>query len=335
MLAYSFTSDHAIELRSVPDGRLLQRLSGHTEPATALAFSPDGQLLASACHGKRLIIWDLDSGAAVKRLDGLSVDSLRFAPDGQRLFGVMAKGERDKCLQVWDRNGKPLSEVFLQAKRLKKESSTGWLDFGPSFPKMNELSTISPSCSLVSVGDQGESLYWGYAGGARPSATDAYLFDASGRQFHHQILTDCRMIHDLVISPNDEVLAGTSFDGLCDLVDTQTGLNIRAFKGDEPFHRGECMALSQSGELLVLADQYRQVYAFASDLPPLLRRPLADLTEQNVAWLGESAARDDLTGGERHWLAFVQAQLRWKRRFDVGLAQSQQWIPAGDFDIEL
>ncbi|MGH9968429.1 MAG: WD40 repeat domain-containing protein [Pyrinomonadaceae bacterium] len=57
---------------------------GHTEEVTSVAFSPDGQYLLTSGHDGTARLWDIKTGAEVRRFlghDG-SVHRARFTPDG-------------------------------------------------------------------------------------------------------------------------------------------------------------------------------------------------------------------------------------------------------------
>jgi WD40 repeat protein len=64
-----------VRLWSLPDGRPLQILAGHTEPITCMAFSPDGQVLVSGGSDKTIRLWTRE----LVRLSGLPVGQLSAA----------------------------------------------------------------------------------------------------------------------------------------------------------------------------------------------------------------------------------------------------------------
>ena len=93
--------DKLVGVYDVTTGKLLRKLAGHTELETyAIAFSPDGKLLASAGTDKQILVWELRTGALRHRLanQALPVTALAFSPDS----ATLASGGGDKAVRLWD-----------------------------------------------------------------------------------------------------------------------------------------------------------------------------------------------------------------------------------------
>ncbi|MEH1872053.1 nSTAND1 domain-containing NTPase [Nostoc sp.] len=77
------------------------RLEGHADIVWGVAFSPDGQLLASGSRDQTVKIWRPD-GTLLQTLKGHTdaVSCISFSPDGQTL----ASASLDKTVQIWRKN---------------------------------------------------------------------------------------------------------------------------------------------------------------------------------------------------------------------------------------
>ncbi|PIG69509.1 G-protein beta WD-40 repeats containing protein, partial [Aspergillus arachidicola] len=78
----------------------LQTLEGHSDRVNSVAFSPDGQKIASGSKDKTIKLWDTKTGMELQTLKGHSspVESVAFSPDGQ----TIVSGSDDKTIKLWD-----------------------------------------------------------------------------------------------------------------------------------------------------------------------------------------------------------------------------------------
>ncbi len=86
---------------NLDSGLILWRLAGTTTGLIRdIAFSPDGQFLATADNTTTITIWDSKSGQARRKLRGHTrlISSLAFNPDGEKL----ASASWDSTVIVWD-----------------------------------------------------------------------------------------------------------------------------------------------------------------------------------------------------------------------------------------
>src|SRR5205814_130352 len=73
-------------------------LEGHPGPVAALAFSPDGETLASGGAGEVVRLWKPPADAGVLNGHAGAIQALAFSPDGRYL----ATGGADRVVHVWD-----------------------------------------------------------------------------------------------------------------------------------------------------------------------------------------------------------------------------------------
>jgi TolA protein len=84
-----YDDGYTIELRRVSDGALINTISGFPYVISSIAFSPDGQNLAtSSSSGVKL--WQVSNGSLIWTTTNPGANNLAFSPDGQKLAGASA-----------------------------------------------------------------------------------------------------------------------------------------------------------------------------------------------------------------------------------------------------
>ncbi|MCL1471423.1 WD40 repeat domain-containing protein [Argonema antarcticum] len=140
---------------SLPNNwRCVRTLEGHSGPVVSVAFSPNGQILASSSSDTTIKLWNPNTGKEFHTLKGhlKSVNSITISPDGQTL----ASGSTDATIKVWNLStGK---EIYTLTGHLEYVNLVAISPDGKTLASASEDTTIK--LWNLSTGEGIHTLKW-------------------------------------------------------------------------------------------------------------------------------------------------------------------------------
>ena len=87
------------EINDIVSGQQIAALEGHSDTITAIALSPDGQMILTASSDNTIRLWDSDTGAVLATLrgHGRQVNGATFSPDSRQVVSASV----DQTVRIW------------------------------------------------------------------------------------------------------------------------------------------------------------------------------------------------------------------------------------------
>jgi WD40 repeat protein/serine/threonine protein kinase len=217
--------------------RHLKTFKGHKEEVTDVAYSPNGDLVASASHDGMIKLWDTKTGRHKNTLAGHLhvVSSIAFSPNGKKIVS----GSWDTKVKIWDTDA-PAGQGALTIQAHTTPVSA--VAFSPDGKLVATSGTLLADLKL-----------WN-------AETGAMVKDLKGHNFQ---------ISSIAFAPDGNRMTSAGWDGSLFVWDVHTGAQLMTLAGHEGRVSG--VAYSPDGSVIVSSGNAGLVISWDPDTGKAIR----------------------------------------------------------------
>ncbi len=228
-----------IVIMSLPDGRIIGELGGHTDAVSGLVFEPGDQLLRSVSWDRSIRTWrasEFASPSGILTLHGHDkhVRGITCSPDG----AVFASVSEDGDLRLWDPDlAGPVARIapgntILNAVEFSRDGQLVAVAGADGVVRILHAETGRPAMELTSDGQSVASIAFNPTGEQLAAGSEdgtVRVWDLRTQRPRLKLTAHSARVNSVRFSPDGATLASGSRDHTVRLVNAQNGNELHRF----------------------------------------------------------------------------------------------------------